>query len=221
VAAEKEKLVQLVEVSMEKEPQSGEREPPVTVSKRWVDESDWVVLIVAWNYGTVPEEPGTDGLSVTEWEYRHALDGGKKIFVFMAGDPEDPVNRYRCTDEERYDLKDWILKQSSEQIKSLCRFKEDLRSCHADLFANLRMFRERLEKTLREAVDKTLCDAVEIQRIQPGTQLAELIHAVTPAIRDFTRKVTLIANCKQIHDACTSCSSRWSDACGKRCWTVG
>ena len=52
VAAEKEKRVQLVEMSMEKEVQSGEGEFPVAVSKRWIEESDWVVVIVGWNYGT-------------------------------------------------------------------------------------------------------------------------------------------------------------------------
>ncbi len=39
VAAEKEKKVQLVEVSMEKETQSGDREFAVAVSKRWVEEA--------------------------------------------------------------------------------------------------------------------------------------------------------------------------------------
>ena len=73
VAAEKEKRVQLVEVSMEKETQSGDREFAVAVSKRWVEESDWVVVIVGWNYGTISDEVGADGLSVTEWEYRHAF----------------------------------------------------------------------------------------------------------------------------------------------------
>src|SRR5262249_1379645 len=95
VAAEKETRVQLVEVSMEKETQSGDREFAVAVSKRWVEESDWVVLILGWNYGTISDEVGADGLSVTEWEYRHTLalidkerNKEKKLFVFIAGDPE-------------------------------------------------------------------------------------------------------------------------------------
>src|SRR5262252_7371289 len=58
--------IQLVEVSMERETQSGDREFAVAVSKRWVEESHWIVMIVAWHYGTISDEPGADGLSVTE-----------------------------------------------------------------------------------------------------------------------------------------------------------
>src|SRR4029077_632563 len=88
VAEEQEKRAQLIEVSMEKETQSGDREFAVAVSKRWVSESDWIVLIVGWNYGTISDEEGANGLSVTEWEYRHAIDKGKKVFVFIAGELE-------------------------------------------------------------------------------------------------------------------------------------
>ena len=56
VAAEKEKWIQLVEVSMEKETQSGDRESPVDVSERWVEEADWVLVIVGFNYGTIANE---------------------------------------------------------------------------------------------------------------------------------------------------------------------
>ena len=72
---------------MEKETQSGDREFAVAVSKRWVEASDWVVVIVGWNYGTVSDEEGANGLSVTEWEDRDAVTLLKKTFVFVAGDP--------------------------------------------------------------------------------------------------------------------------------------
>ena len=117
VAAEKEKQVQLVELSMEKETQSGDREFAVAVSKRWVEESDWVVVIVGWHYGTISDEPGADGLSVTEWEYRHAFERGKKLFVFIAGNP-NTADRYRVSAEEREDLKDWSPRQTKEQLQS-------------------------------------------------------------------------------------------------------
>jgi len=194
VASEKEKRLHIVEVSMEKETQSGAREFAVAVSKRWVEESDWLVVIVAWNYGTISDEPGADGLSVTEWEYQHAVKQGKKTFVFITGDP-GTHSQYRVSSEEKEDLKDWISKQSREQKDKLEKFKENLKSHHVETFANLQMFRERLEKTLRDAID----DEIRTE-VQPGTPLAELIVTVTPAIRACTRQVNLIADCKRIHN---------------------
>jgi hypothetical protein len=193
VAAEKEKRVQLVEVSMEKETQSGDREFVVAVSKGWVEESDWVVVIVGWNYGTISDEEGASGLSVTEWEYRHALALRKKTFVFIAGSP-GTANQYRVSDEEKEDLKDWIPRQTKEQDAKLRNFKEYIGRQHAEMFSNLAKFRERLKRTLTDAIDDLPPD------VQPGSALAELILAVTPAIRDCIRQVTLIANCKEIHD---------------------
>ncbi len=193
VATEKEKQVQIVEVSMERETQSGDREFAVAVSKRWIEESDWVVVMVGWNYGTISDEAGADGLSVTEWEFRHASELGKKLFVFITGDP-GTTNQYRYTPEENVDLKDWRDEQTEEQKAKLKEFRQQLSGRHAEMFANLQMFRERLEKTLRDAVDDLPPE------IQPGTPLAELILEVTPHIRDCIRRVELIANCKQIHD---------------------
>lgn len=193
LAAEKEKRVQLIDVSMEKETQSGNREFAVAVSKRWVEESDWVVVIVGWNYGTISDEVGADGLSVTEWEYRHAAALGKKLFVFIAGEPRT-ADQYRYSTGEKEDLKDWIPSQTPEQAEKLKAFKHELAKPFTGMFANLSAFRERLEKTLRNAIDDLPPD------IEPGTPLAELIIAVLPNIRDCIRKVESIANCKRIHD---------------------
>ncbi|SEG06545.1 protein of unknown function [Nitrosomonas ureae] len=193
VRVEKEKRVQLLEKSMEKETQSGDREFAVAASKQLVEESNWVVVIVGWNYGTISDEPGADGLSVTEWEYNHACHEGKKVFVFIAGEPAT-ANQYRVSEEEREDLKDWKDKQTAEQKEKLEKFKPKLCKRHVEMFKNLPAFRERLEKTLKDATDNLPPE------IQPGTPLADLIVTVMPSIRDCIRKVTLIANCKRIHD---------------------
>jgi hypothetical protein len=193
VAADVEKRVQLLQVSMEKETQSGDREFPVAVSKRWVDQSDWVVVIVGWNYGTISEEEGANGLSVTEWEYRHAVRQRKKTFVFVAGEPRT-ANEYRVSSEEREDLKNWNLTQDEVQKSKLKKFKEDVELSHVEMFMNLAHFRERLEKTLRNAIDDLPPD------LQPGSALAELVLGLTPAIRACTRQVALIADGKRIHD---------------------
>jgi hypothetical protein len=184
VAAEKEKRVQLIDVAMEKETQSGDRELAVAVSKGWVEEADWVVVIVAWNYGTISDEAGANGLSVTEWEYRHALTKDKKLFVFIAGSP-GTENEYRVTGEEKKDLKNWFIGQKPGQLKKIEKFRHELGGPHAEMFANLQIFRERLEKTLKDAVDKLSPE------IRPGTPLAELIVALTPNIRDCISKVKL------------------------------
>ena len=197
VAADVEKRIQLLDVSMEKETQSGDREFAVAVSKRWVEESDWIVVIVAWNYGTVSDEEGAAGLSVTEWEYRHAVKLRKKTFVFVAGDPvKAKADEYRVSSEETEDLKDWNLpdRQSEDQKAKLKKFKEELESSHVQMFAHLANFRERLEKTLRNAIEDLPPD------VQPGSALAELVLSLTPAIRACARQVNLIADCKQIHD---------------------
>ena len=89
IADEKSSLIHIDDISMEKENQTGQQENAVTVSKRWVGKSDWIVLIVGFHYGSVDDDPSSEGISVTEWEYRHAISlKDKKIFVFMADDPD-------------------------------------------------------------------------------------------------------------------------------------
>lgn len=196
VNEERKKQFLIDEVSMERESQTGDREFPIEVSKDWVKESDWVILIVGWNYGTISDEPGANDLSVTEWEYNQATgDPNKKIFVFIAGEAGTP-DQYRVSPEERQDLKDWrgTDKQTQEQWQKLQEFRRKLGKRHLEMFANLRMFRERLEKGLQNALDGLL------PQIQPGTPLAEVIVSVTPEFQDCIRKVTLIADCKLIHD---------------------
>jgi len=205
VAAEKERIVQLTEVSQEKETQSGDRESAVRVSKRWVEEAHWVVIIVGWNYGTISDEEGADGLSFTEWEYRHALKHGKKLFVFIAGNPEDS-NKYRVSDEEKEDLKDWRRsRQTEEQIKKIEKFRQKLRKRHSQIFSNLPMFRERLETTLKNAIDALSNIDVPPLPIATATPLARLMVEMNPKIQYCIDKVMLIASCKQIHDLLHEC----------------
>ncbi len=60
------------------------------------------------------------------------------------------------------------------------------------MFRSLPIFRDQLERTLREHID-------ELTRPSIGA-LAQLVAAVGDAIKDFTDKVELIADCKGIHD---------------------
>ncbi len=187
VAGDSEKKVQLVEISMEKEVQSGDREFAVAVSKRWVEESDWILLVVGWNYGTISTEPDARGLSVTEWEYRRAVELGKKTFAFVAGEPETE-NAYCVADGDAEDLRQWNDKQDPALRAKLKCFKDALASTHLEYFRNLRHFSERLEKTLRTAVP------------DPASLPTDLLLSVRPSIQQCIDKVKLIAACKRVHD---------------------
>jgi hypothetical protein len=190
-----ERRLQLVEISMEAETQTGERELAVAISKRWVEEADWIVLIVAWKYGTVSGEDEAAGLSATEWEYRHAREKGKKIFVFLAGDVGDGEGkRYRVTEGEKEDLKDWREEDPARREK-IDSFRTVLRSEGTlEIFPNITKFRDRLEQTLRRAVQDLPPD------IEPNTPLADIILEVQPHIRDCIKSVHILVNLKRIHD---------------------
>ena len=185
-----ERRLQIVEVSMEKEVQSGERELAVEVSKRWVQESDCVVLIVGWRYGTISPDPRFDGISVTEWEYRHACELQKKVFAFVVGEPGS-VNVYRELDAQAPDLKDTMYSETDAHRTRLKAFKESLASTHLEYFKNLKHFSERLEETLRAAITLP---------VEPGSDLAELLLAVRPSIQQCIDRVKVIAAYKRVHD---------------------
>jgi hypothetical protein len=204
VAEEKENQVHLIDTSMEKETQSGYRERPVAVSKRWVEEeADWVVVIVGWNYGTITDEDGADHLSVTEWEYKHAIAKEKKVFVFVAGDP-GCENQYRALpiEIEKKDLKDWRWgEQNPEQINKIKMFRKHLLDGFVDIFCNLESFCKRLEKTIKKALDGlTALNQTTENAFEPSPPLAELIVEMIPDIRTCIRKVRLISDYKELHD---------------------
>jgi tetratricopeptide (TPR) repeat protein len=62
-----------------------------TVSTNEVATADYVVLIVAWRYGSIPTVPPGETRSITHQEYEEARRLGKPIFVFLA-DPATELN---------------------------------------------------------------------------------------------------------------------------------
>ena len=189
LADEKAKSIHLVEISMEKEGQTGEREWSVDISKRWVEEFDWIIVIVGFHYGSVSDQPEAEGLSMTEWEYRHAIaKGGKKVFVFMADDPVGPAAPLEPV-AGSHGLKSWLEKTNKEKILQL---RHALQVRHLQTFTSLAGFRKDLETTLRSHIDELVKP--------PSGALADLIAAVGDAIKAFTDEVELIADCKAIHD---------------------
>src|SRR5262249_34135702 len=142
---------QLVDQTMDNQGQSGERETAVDVSKEWVRKADWILLIIAWNYGHVQE--GQER-SVTEWEYRcsqEMCEPPKQCFVFLAGEKTDGDKRYeRKKPDLEENLADWAIPPDDEQKeaawrenrKRLQRFKSDLRTRHCELFSDIEDFRK-------------------------------------------------------------------------------
>jgi hypothetical protein len=185
-------FVKLNTTSMEKNPQSGEGETAIAVSKRWVEESNWVILIVGFNYGTIPSEAEAEGLSITEWEYRHASEIGKKIFVFVVGDPNS-LDEYKQSAEEKVNLMKYEIEALDEARQKLTAFKNKLRSRHLNFFHNLSDFREKLTRTLRESID-ALPPSI------PEGALAELILALQDPIKQGISDVKLLVGYKTIHD---------------------
>jgi hypothetical protein len=178
-----ERDLQVIDVSMERQLQSGLPEGPAAVSQRWVEESDWVVLIVGWNYGSLSAEPGTEGLGFTEIEYRHARDLHKRVFMFMSADKAGAGEPPHDSDAAHQQLLD--------------RFRDDLKGrFFLAQFADRKDFRNVLRRTLRQALQ----DERDRRRLAHLGQLGDIIKAVGPDLRDFAAKVEQIRNCKLVHD---------------------
>lgn len=141
---------EIIEVSMEHEPQTGERESAVAISKKWVEGVDWVVLIVGWHYGTIVHEAGATPTGITEREYDHAVTCTKKVFVFLGGETE-PDEFFPVSKDEDENLPRFGNKATQEQAEKLKAFRQKLTNKHASFFKNIDHFEEKLEATLQEA----------------------------------------------------------------------
>lgn len=182
----------LVPVSMDTKTLDGERTPPLDDSRRWVRECDWLVLIVAWNYGYVP--PGQT-VSVTEWEYIEATNAEKNCFVFLAGESSDPqVSQYWPTDRavEGLNLAEWRgHPDHRSQEKALVDFKKKLRERRFSLFSNIEDFRVKLTATLTNKIIAELFRDI-------GPQIAML--GLRPPLEACFGHVKVLARLKRLHD---------------------
>lgn len=196
---ERRNRVQLKDVSMERQTQSGDGEFAVKVSRDYVNQAEWMILIVGWHYGTISDEPGANGLSVTEWEYqeyekRKAADPKMKLFVFMPGELDDP-DQYSPAPEEK-NIALWSDRQTQQGRDSLRKFKQTVSEPCITHFANLPSFRRKLENTLERAIDKEFL----LSNVTPGSPLADVVFTVLDEIDECVQRVSLIGNCKRIHD---------------------
>jgi hypothetical protein len=176
------------------EEKDGERNTPLDDSRQWVRSSDWVVLIVAWNYGYVPPN---ESCSVTEWEYREAVHSGKKCFVFLAGDTDfnDPL-------EHQY----WPIDKATEGVnlltfrghpehrtreEALGKFKVQLREKRFTLFGNIEDFRVKLTATLSNKIIMELFRDLGPQIVALGLQ---------PPLQACIGEVKVLVRLKRLHD---------------------
>src|SRR4051794_16766495 len=74
-------------IGMEQYAAEGSR--PIERCKRDVETADCYVLMLGWRYGYVPAEDNPDRLSITEFEYRHAIEKQRTVLAFLL-DPEEP-----------------------------------------------------------------------------------------------------------------------------------
>lgn len=193
--------------SMISEPLSGERETEVEVSRGWVAKADWIVLIVAWHYGFVPEgKPGKpreawEPCSVTEWEYREATDPlkpPKKCFVFIAGDENDGDLEYRALEKAKEPVNLIGFKGTSKHADKLAAFKDTLkagRPVQFKLFRNIEHFRQVLDGTLRSKILEDLRppDVPELESVLMITGLLTPVHVCIEVVKT-------LATLKRLHD---------------------
>jgi len=74
-------------IGMEQYAAEGSR--PLVRCLKDVEIADVYVLVLAWRYGFVPDTDNPDKRSITDLEYRHAVQNGKTILAFLL-DPETP-----------------------------------------------------------------------------------------------------------------------------------
>jgi len=186
----------LVATGMDTKMPSGDLKDPTTASVGYIDESQWIILIVAWNYGYI-----ADGCGVTESEYRHAVETckpPKPTFVYLAADVDDQPRRYWWDrNVEKVDLGRWKERgggNSDEQWARLTAFRKTLREKEFKLFSGLADFKQILRQTLRNRIDRELGPPSDPNLL---ALLLELRDQVSPCIR----RVKLLADLKRIHDA--------------------
>lgn len=194
---------QLVEVTMDTEGQTGERETAVNVSTQWVNTSDWVVLIVGWHYGYVAPD---ERYSVTELEYRQSQEvcqPPKSCFVYLAGERDDGEQAYRALSQarEKIDLARWKEQDQvpEEHREKLKKFKNDLRAKRFELFSNLDDFLALLKDSLKKRIEH------ELHPYDPETLLHTIhLHGVLIELKEpiqrCSEEIKLLGTLKRIHD---------------------
>ena len=67
--------------------------PPLEKCLADVAQSDIYLGLIAWRYGYVPSEDNPQNQSITEREYRHAVEKGKEIIILMVEADDWPLSK--------------------------------------------------------------------------------------------------------------------------------
>jgi len=174
-------------------PISGEQSSPEAISRGWAAQADWVILIVAWHYGTVPLG---SKISITESEYREAVKNKqRKLFVLMPGEKskkQGPDEIYRAAKSETSDLKDFREEGDETSRASVERFKGELKDAgQVKFFRDIDHFREILASSLNLAIIEEIARELKVEFIRLG---------LTSKVQRCVAEVKSLAGLKKIHD---------------------
>jgi len=103
---------------------STKREPTVARRLALLASCDLYVGIFAWRYGPIPSENNPEGFSITEMEYREALDLGKPCLIFLLS--EDAPWPTKLIDRDRTRIEALRSAVSRRFIVEFFRSPEDL-----------------------------------------------------------------------------------------------
>lgn len=210
--SEYEKRFRLVKSDMFKEVSTGERTTAADTSEIWVKAADWVVLIVGFWYGYVPEDKGC---SVTEHEFRTAIAQNKAVFVFMAGTKDQRPNNYKTIEDvEREDLKDHLTPVEHQKLFDAFLVSVSDKSIPT-LFKNIDHFREQLKRTLEQRIDHELEAQNKPAPAGPDVTVIIAQQGLRDSVLATIESVKQLANLKVIHDRLHKCRQfgirRWRE----------
>lgn len=110
-------------------------ESQLEVIKRWIDESDVLMLILGSRYGTL--EP-ISGLSYTQFEYNYARDLKKPIFAIVMDDHSYQLNWAKFSDAQEAALRRKYEAFKKEVKSSLCAFFTDEKDIRIAIYESLK-----------------------------------------------------------------------------------
>lgn len=102
------------------------------IIKRWINDSDMLVLLLGGRYGSIE---ATSGKSYTELEYRYAVESGKTVFAMIQSDESIIEKKQRLTNVPvvEVDRPAQYLEFKQFAQKKLCSFFEDAKDVKYEL----------------------------------------------------------------------------------------
>lgn len=141
-----------------------------------VARSDVYVGVFAWRYGFVPDEGNPDGRSITELEYRKAVEAGKPRLVFLLHDdapwPAAAIDAVSGTVKAARQVARLRKELSKTRLASFFRTPDDLaREVSVAVYLELRI-EEQMTAAMRPVGEDALSkELVDTKRVHFGSTL--------------------------------------------------